>query len=738
MSYTVEQIAEWMGAERIGSASANVNWILTDSRSLCFPEETLFFALKSQRNDGHKYVQELYKRGVRNFVVSRLPQDMVADDCNFFVVDDTLHALQMLAASHRSQFNIPVVGITGSNGKTVVKEWLNQLLSPVKVVTRSPRSYNSQIGVPMSVWLLNEKTEVALFEAGISKINEMEALYKVIKPTIGVLTNIGTAHQENFYSLEEKCMEKLRLFTSSDVIVYNGDDSLISSCVAKSMLSAREIAWSTTDSDKPLFISSIEKKENETHISYRYIGTDGNFTIPFIDDASIENALNCLGVCLYMMIPQDVIVEQMKKLEPVAMRLEVKDGNHGCTLINDSYNSDINSLDIALDFMRRRADVSGRKHTLILSDMLQTGLNAKNLYRKVAQLVNGRGVDKIIGVGDEISSAADRFEMEKYFFHTTADLLESDVFKKLHDEVILVKGSRDYRFEEIIECLEKQFHETILEINLGAVVENLNYYRSFMKPETKMVCMVKASAYGAGSVEVAKTLQDHNVDFLAVAVADEGATLRKAGITSNIMIMNPEMTAFKKMFDYGLEPEVYNFKLLDALIKAAEKEGITNMPIHIKLDTGMHRLGFNPETDVPELINRLKNQNALMPRSIFSHFVGSDDDSFDDFSEYQFNLFDKASKQIQAAFPHKILRHICNSAGIEHFPERHLDMVRLGLGLYGINSRNNKTIHNVSTLKTTLLQIRDVPAGDTVGYSRKGKITRPSRIAAIPIGYADG
>lgn len=738
MSYTVEQIAEWMGAERIGSASANVNWILTDSRSLCFPEETLFFALKSQRNDGHKYVQELYKRGVRNFVVSRLPQDMVADDCNFFVVDDTLHALQMLAASHRSQFNIPVVGITGSNGKTVVKEWLNQLLSPVKVVTRSPRSYNSQIGVPMSVWLLNEKTEVALFEAGISKINEMEALYKVIKPTIGVLTNIGTAHQENFYSLEEKCMEKLRLFTSSDVIVYNGDDSLISSCVAKSMLSAREIAWSTTDSDKPLFISSIEKKENETHISYRYIGTDGNFTIPFIDDASIENALNCLGVCLYMMIPQDIIVEQMKSLEPVAMRLEVKDGNHGCTLINDSYNSDINSLDIALDFMRRRADVSGRKHTLILSDMLQTGLNAKNLYRKVAQLVNGRGVDKIIGVGDEISSAADRFEMEKYFFHTTADLLESDVFKKLHDEVILVKGSRDYRFEEIIECLEKQVHETILEINLGAVVENLNYYRSFMKPETKMVCMVKASAYGAGSVEVAKTLQDHNVDFLAVAVADEGATLRKAGITSNIMIMNPEMTAFKKMFDYGLEPEVYNFKLLDALIKAAEKEGITNMPIHIKLDTGMHRLGFNPETDVPELINRLKNQNALMPRSIFSHFVGSDDDSFDDFSEYQFNLFDKASKQIQAAFPHKILRHICNSAGIEHFPERHLDMVRLGLGLYGINSRNNKTIHNVSTLKTTLLQIRDVPAGDTVGYSRKGKITRPSRIAAIPIGYADG
>ena len=738
MSYTVEQIAEWMGAERIGSASANVNWILTDSRSLCFPEETLFFALKSQRNDGHKYVQELYKRGVRNFVVSRLPQDMVADDCNFFVVDDTLHALQMLAASHRSQFNIPIVGITGSNGKTVVKEWLNQLLSPVKVVTRSPRSYNSQIGVPMSVWLLNEKTEVALFEAGISKINEMEALYKVIKPTIGVLTNIGTAHQENFYSLEEKCMEKLRLFTSSDVIVYNGDDSLISSCVAKSMLSAREIAWSTTDSDKPLFISSIEKKENETHISYRYIGTDGNFTIPFIDDASIENALNCLGVCLYMMIPQNVIVEQMKSLEPVAMRLEVKDGNHGCTLINDSYNSDINSLDIALDFMRRRADVSGRKHTLILSDMLQTGLNAKNLYRKVAQLVNGRGVDKIIGVGNEISSAADRFEMEKYFFHTTADLLESDVFKKLHDEVILVKGSRDYRFEEIIECLEKQVHETILEINLGAVVENLNYYRSFMKPETKMVCMVKASAYGAGSVEVAKTLQDHNVDFLAVAVADEGATLRKAGITSNIMIMNPEMTAFKKMFDYGLEPEVYNFKLLDALIKAAEKEGITNMPIHIKLDTGMHRLGFNPETDVPELINRLKNQNALMPRSIFSHFVGSDDDSFDDFSEYQFNLFDKASKQIQAAFPHKILRHICNSAGIEHFPERHLDMVRLGLGLYGINSRNNKTIHNVSTLKTTLLQIRDVPAGDTVGYSRKGKITRPSRIAAIPIGYADG
>jgi len=438
-----------------------------------------------------------------------------------------------------------------------------------------------------------------------------------------------------------------------------------------------------------------------------------------------------------MMLPAEEITERMAHLEPIAMRLEVKEGKNGCVLINDSYNSDLASLDIALDFMSRRSEDKGRKRTLILSDLLETGQTPKLLYRQVADLVQNRGVDKIIGVGEEIRSAASRFDMEKYFFRTTEELLASDLIGQLRNEVVLVKGSRSFHFDDISDRLELKVHETILEINLNALVNNLNHYRSYLKPDTKMVCMVKASAYGAGSYEIAKTLQDHRVDYLAVAVADEGSDLRKAGITSSIIIMNPELTAFKTMFDYKLEPEVYSFHLLNELIKAAEKEGVTNFPIHIKLDTGMHRLGFAPQ-DIPELIARLKRQTSVIPRSVFSHLVGSDSAQFDAFTRRQIETFENVSEELQEAFPHKILRHICNTAGIERYPGAQFDMVRLGLGLYGVNPFTNRMLHNVSTLKTTILQVREVPQEDSVGYSRKGRLNRDSRIAAIPIGYADG
>ena len=416
----------------------------------------------------------------------------------------------------------------------------------------------------------------------------------------------------------------------------------------------------------------------------------------------------------------------------------MKEGQHGCTLINDSYNSDINSLDIALDFMSRRVN-DERRRTLILSDIFQSGMTPANLYREVNALCVERGVSKLIGIGPDISAQAALFSLpEKQFFATTEAFLQSKVFFSLQDEVVLVKGARVFGFDHITEQLEQKVHETILEVNLNAVVDNLNYYRSFLKPETKLVCMVKADAYGAGAVEVAKTLQDHRVDYLAGAVADEGVTLRHNGITQNIMIMNPEMTAFKTMFDYDLEPEVYSFRLMDALIHAAEKQGITGWPVHIKLDTGMHRLGFDPEKDIDEVISRLKGQNAIIPRSVFSHFVGSDSDDFDNFSAEQFRKFDEGSKKLQRAFTHKILRHMDNSAAIEHFPERQMDMCRLGLGLYGVDPRDNSILHTVSTLKTTILQLRHVPKEETVGYSRKGILTRDSVIAAIPIGYADG
>ena len=430
------------------------------------------------------------------------------------------------------------------------------------------------------------------------------------------------------------------------------------------------------------------------------------------------------------------LAERMPRLEPVAMRLEVKEGQRGCLLINDSYNSDINSLDIALDFMNRR---EAAKKTLILSDIFQTGATPEALYTQVSELVVKRGIEKFIGIGPELSSQADKIQVaDKQFFMDVPHFLSSDAFSGLRNELILLKGARSFGFDQITEQLEQKVHETILEVNLNAVVDNLNYYRSFLKPETKMVCMIKADGYGAGAVEIAKTLQDQRVDYLAVAVADEGVTLRKAGITGNIMIMNPEMTAFKTMFDYDLEPEVYSFRLLDALVKAARKEGITGWPVHIKFDTGMHRLGFDPVDDIFKLIDRLKHQNAIIPRSVFSHFVGSDSDGFDEFSARQFALFEEGSEKLQSAFSHHILRHMDNSAGIEHFPERQMDMCRLGLGLYGVDPRDNRILHTVSTLKTTILQLRHVPAGETVGYSRKGKIDRDSVIAAIPIGYADG
>ena len=747
MNYSIEKITTLIGARRIGETDAQIGWLLTDSRSLCFPEETLFFALKSTRNDGHRYIEDLYRRGVRNFVVEAkgiaeyCPNGNVTTmaDANFLIVPSPLAALQRLAERHRDEFNIPIVGITGSNGKTMVKEWLYQLLLPSQKIVRSPRSYNSQIGVPLSVWLLNEQTEIGIFEAGISQPGEMMALRDIIQPTIGVLTSLGSAHQENFRSMEEKCLEKLELMHDTEAMVYCSDNDIVSRCIRRMQYKGEKIAWSQCDEQVAFFVKRIENKGQSARITYIWQGEENTYSIPFIDEASIEDTITCAAVALRLGLTPGQLADRMPKLEPVAMRLEVKEGQRGCLLINDSYNSDVNSLDIALDFMQRRESAGSLTKTLILSDIFQTGTTPDKLYAQVSDLAVKRGINKFIGIGPELSAQADRIQIaDKQFFADVNHFLSSDAFAALHHELILLKGARPFGFDQITEQLEQKVHETILEVNLNAVVENLNYYRSFLKPETKMVCMIKADGYGAGAVEIARTLQDHRVDYLAVAVADEGVTLRKAGITANIMIMNPEMTAFKTMFDYDLEPEVYSFRLLDALIKAARKEGITGWPVHIKLDTGMHRLGFDPVDDMDELIDRLKHQNAVIPRSVFSHFVGSDSDDFDAFSAQQFALFEKGSSKLQSAFSHKILRHIDNSAGIEHFPERQLDMCRLGLGLYGIDSRDNRILNTVSTLKTTILQMHHVPAGETVGYSRKGKLNRDSVIAAIPIGYADG
>lgn len=742
MFYSLEKVTALIGARRFGNAEARIDWLLTDSRSLAFPETTLFFALRTPVGDGHKYIPDLYRRGVRNFVVGTVPDNYETDypDANFLRVLSPLKALQRLAERHREEYVLPVIGITGSNGKTVVKEWIYQLLMLSMNVTRSPRSYNSQVGVPLSVWLLDERSRIGVFEAGISQPGEMQALRAIIQPTIGVMTNIGPAHQENFSTIQEKCHEKLLLFKDAKVLIYNADEPVVAESVHDFGFGGQLFGWSRKDENATVFVRAIEPTEDgKTRIAYFFNGTAAEYTLPFADEASIQNSITALCVCLYLGLTPADIARRMALLEPVAMRLEVVQGVRGCTLINDAYNSDAAALDIALDFMNRRAKEQAAKgRTLILSDIFQTGIPAEELYAKVADMLKSRGVERLIGVGPAISAAHTLFPIKKSFYPTSEALLESGELDTIHDEIILLKGARNFGFEQIAKALSLRVHETTLDVNLEAIAENLHFYRSFMKPETKLTCMVKASAYGAGSVEIAKTLQERGVDYLAVAVADEGAELRRAGITAGIIVMNPEMSAFGTLFEYELEPEIYSFNLLDALIRAARRQGITDFPVHLKLDTGMHRLGFNPKTDIPVLIDRLSHQRALIPRSVFSHFVGADSDGFDEFSEKQFKLFDEASRTLQAAFPHKILRHICNSAGIERFPERHLDMVRLGLGLYGIDPIDNRVLHNVATLRTTILQIRDVPAGDSIGYSRKTVLDRPSRIAAIPIGYADG
>lgn len=738
MEYTIKEVAGIIGAKTEKLHNDSISILLTDSRRLSFPEQSLFFALKTKTNDGHKYIAELYKLRVRNFVVSTmLPEFDTMTDANFLLVKDVLKALQKLAIHHRKRFNIPVIGITGSNGKTIVKEFLYQLLHNEFNIVRSPRSYNSQLGVPLSVWQINEKNTLGIFEAGISQPDEMERLQPIIAPTIGIITNIGEAHQENFISTTQKCLEKLTLFNDCEAIIYDGDNVFISNCIESACLSHKAIAWSRTDSEAPLFIESIQKKENKTIIHCTLLGFSQVYTIPFTDDASIENVIHCMAVMLYLKPTSVNDREKFKHMESVDMRLNVKQGINNCLLINDTYNSDINSLDIALDFQHSRRVEKKLKSTLILSDILQSGTLPKSLYKKVADLVRRKKVDRIIGIGRDIMEYGSVFEMEKEFYATTEDFIKSPSFRKFNNELILIKGSRRFHFEKISDLLEKKVHETILEVNLDAIVHNFNYYRSKLKPETKMVCMVKAFAYGAGSYELAKTLQEHRCDYLAVAVADEGAELRKEGISIPIIVMNPEFSSFNVLLENHLEPEVYSFRLLDAMIRETERRGMTSYPIHIKIDTGMHRLGFQPE-DIQAICERIKNQSGVVVRSIFSHLAGSDSPVFDDFTQQQLDKFTKASAELEAGLDYKVIKHILNSAGIERFAKYQMDMVRLGIGLYGVSASGQKGLRNVSTLKTTILQIQNVSNGDSVGYSRKSYVTRDSRIAIIPIGYADG
>lgn len=731
-------------------SDGTISFLLTDSRSLAVADRTLFFAITTSHGDGHRYIDELYSKGVRCFVVSRKCNEhrdewaALYPDTSFFVVNDPLDVLQKLAAVHRSKYDIPVVGITGSNGKTIVKEWIYQLLAPEKVVTRSPRSYNSQVGVPLSVWLLTEHTEVAVLEAGISSVGEMQRLEPIIRPTIGVLTNIGTAHQENFDTMEQKLEQKLELFSGASSIVYCADEGLVARRMHEHYAGRRLIGWSVRDEDAPVFVYDIARSgkyiQLKCNIRIGDVRRSGvSVRIPFADEASVHNAVSAMAVALLCGVSIDDVSARLACLQPVAMRLEVKEGRNGCTIINDTYNSDLASLDIALDFMNRQKQTLQQPSTLVLSDMEQTGLADDQLYGEVAQLVRQREVDRLIVIGQRISSCRHLFEpIRTLCFSNTQSLIHHPSFNSMRNEIILLKGARRFHFEQLSELLAEKLHETTLEVNLNALVDNFNTYRSLLRPATRLMCMIKADAYGAGAPQVAKTLAEHRVDFLAVAVADEGVALRRQGIKTDIVVMNPEMSALRTLCDYRLEPEVYSFRLLEALLEEGRKEGIAHFPIHIKIDTGMHRLGFNPEEDMHNLAQMLGQQQVLFPRSVFTHLAGADEERFDEFTKRQLFLFTHASDELQSHFDYHILRHVSNTAAIEHFPQYQMDMCRLGLGLYGVSPYRGLNLQTVATLRTTILQIRRVSEGESVGYSRRTVLKRDSRIAAIPIGYADG
>jgi Alr-MurF fusion protein len=735
-----QQIVSCTGAQVLQQGeNLPVNYLLTDSRKLVNPPYSLFFAISGERHNGHKFIRELYSKGVRQFVVEHM-QDLsliAMPEASVLKVGNSVLALQQVAACHRRQFTMPVIGITGSNGKTIVKEWLATLLGKQFNIVRSPKSYNSQIGVPLSVWQMNATHTLGIFEAGISRPGEMARLQEVIKPAIGVFTNIGTAHDEGFENTTQKISEKLKLFDSCQTICYCRDHLLIHKQIqALKQPQQQTFTWSRTEAGADVFLYQTEQEHGQSILHIRYAGHDLQVQAPFADDASLENGMHCISLMLYFGMDAIEIQNRLRMLQPVSMRLEMKEGINGCYLIDDTYNNDLAGLTMSLDFLnlQRQRDTK----TLILSDVLETGLPEKELYQQIGHLLQTKGVNRLIGIGEVISGNRQYFTQAGEFYLTTHDFLQQALLKKFNNELILIKGARSFAFEQIVHKLLQKTHGTMLEINLEALSHNLNFYKSKLSNQTKIMVMVKAFAYGSGSAEIASLLQFHRVDYLAVAYADEGVVLRENGIHLPIMVMNPSPQTFDKLLSYRLEPELYSFSILNNFIQYLHTTG-QQSPVHVKLDTGMHRLGFE-EQDMPQLIQLLKAHRELTVASVFSHLAAADEEEYNYFSTEQMNRFRKMALAIEQELGYSPIRHILNSAGIVRFPEYQLDMVRLGIGLYGVEATNQEQaqLETVGTLKTTISQIKQVKAGDTIGYSRKGKVTRDSRIATIAIGYADG
>jgi alanine racemase len=732
MSIRIQNIVSILKAKAIGNnEEAVIETVSIDSRSLQNSAQTLFFALTGPNNNAHSYIKDLIATGVQNFVVLYIPEGC-AGKANFLLVENTLDALQQFAAYYRSLYDFPIIGITGSNGKTIVKEWLNFLLSPDYNVIRSPKSYNSQVGVPLSLFAINEKHNLGIFEAGISTVREMEKLEKIIQPTIGILTNIGSSHDEGFLNLEEKTIEKLNLFKHAEVLIYE-QRSLVDQFVNPKKI---VFTWSFINKEVDVFVYKKETENQNTTLYYKYKGNTQELRIPFEDTASIQNAISCLMAMLYFDYDSATIQSRMLLLFPVEMRLKVKNGINNCSLIDDSYSSDFESLKIALDFLESQRQFP--KKTVILSDIFQSGLSNEELYSKVSQLIVSNNITRTIVIGETISAFKDIFA-NCIKFKTTNEFISNFDTLGFANETILIKGARSFQFEEIVYLLEEKTHETVLEINLNAISYNLNFFKSKLNPKVKIMVMVKAFGYGNGGVEIAKLLEHHKVDYLGVAFADEGISLKNGGIHLPIMVLNPENTSFSAIIQNQLEPEIYCLKGLYAFLKIAKEKNLRHFPIHIKLDTGMHRLGFQ-EDAVNELIATLKGNENVQIRSILSHLATSDDLEHRDFTLSQINLFDDLSSRIMTGLDVNPIRHILNTSGISNYPDSQFNMVRLGIGLYGVSNdpAEQKYLENVGTLKSVISQIRTINTGESVGYGRKFMADKPTKVATIPIGYADG
>lgn len=737
MNLTSSNIADIIKGKLTGNPDLTVTDIITDSRQFPFNEDLAFFAIRGRTHDGHLFIENLYSKGVRTFVVERLPDEpQKFKGACFILTDNTIDALQLLAAYKRKLFGSTVIAVTGSAGKTVVKEWLSDILGLTEPVVRSPKSYNSQIGVPLSVWKLDNKYKIGIFEAGISLPGEMEKLRRIIDPEIGIITNIGDAHSENFPDYETKAREKLNLFLNASLIVYCRDQKIIDKIIRTDpyLKIKRLIDWSFTNKNAAVFVTRSPVPEGGTQLRMSFEGVTNDFIIPFDDRASIENATTVASVCLALQTDPRVIRKGLAGLVSVAMRMELKAGINNCQLIEDYYNSDPGSLQMAIDYLKGQ---NQKKATLILSDFVQSGRDEKELYGDVAKLVKKAGIDKFIGIGPSLAKNSLLFNPSAEFYYSTSEFLLHMNPAEFKDQMILIKGARKYEFEKIGNLLEQLVHQTLLEVNLDAIVHNLNEFRRYLNPETRIMAMVKAFAYGAGPAEIAGLLEYQRVSYLGVAFPDEGVELRNAGVNLPVMVMNPDPYSSELMIRYNLEPEIYSFYALSKFSDVASRHGLVQYPVHIKIDTGMHRLGFMP-VEIDELAEQIKRTESIRIASVFSHFSASEDPAFDDFTRKQAEKFLSAVSKIKGATGYSFLRHICNSAGIVRFPEYQFDMVRPGIGIYGIGDFREISLKPAGRFKTRISQIKKIPAGEPVGYNCADVSDKDRTIGILPVGYADG